>query len=51
MTRKYAVTVASGSVLDPDRNKGCPAKMITLPEGLLIDPVGGTSAGASDPSA
>src|SRR6267378_1115965 len=49
--QEYPVTVPSGSVPDPEKNTDRPAKMITKPEGLSIDPVGGTSGGASDPSA
>src|SRR5947209_7858898 len=49
--QEYPVTVPSGSVPDPEKNTDRPAKMTTLPEGLSIDPVGGKSGGASDPSA
>src|SRR6266480_4715046 len=49
--QEYPVTVPSGSVPDPEKNTDRPAKMITYPEGLSIDPVGGTFAGPSDPSA
>ncbi len=49
--QEYPVTVPSRSVPDPEKNTDRPAKMITLPEGLSIDPVGGKSGRTSDPSA
>lgn len=43
---EYAEIVPSGSLPEPEKNTDCPAVMVMSVEGLIMVPVGGTSAGA-----
>lgn len=44
--QEYAVMVPSGSVPEPEKKTDCPAVIVTFEVGLVMVPVGGTSAGA-----